>query len=79
MALLFNEVRRDKERMNNIKYHQDIQATAACTERITKSTKEIGHKYTKGATKDCFIFSSWFFSKKAAKASMKVGAKLLVR
>ena len=37
----------------------------------------IGQKSIKGGTKDCFLFDSWFVSKKAVGAVMEVGAKLI--
>ena len=44
---------------------------------MTEETKGIGQKYRKGATKDCFIFDSWFSSKKASEDAMEVGAELI--
>ena len=37
----------------------------------------MGQKSIKGETKDCFLFDSWFDSKKAAESTMEVGAKLI--
>ena len=51
--------------------------TAACNKRIMGATKRIGQKFRKGATHYCFIFGSWFFSKKAAEAAMEIGAELI--
>ena len=45
---------------------------------MTEATKGIVQKYIKGAMGDCFIFVSWFFSKKAAEAVMEVGADFIV-
>ena len=44
---------------------------------MTEATKGIGQKSREGATKHCFIFDSWFSSKKTRKAAMEVGAKLI--
>ena len=51
--------------------------TAACTKRMMEATKEIGQKSIKWVTKDCFLFDSWFASKKAAEAAMEMGAELI--
>ena len=68
--LLFIELHRGKEGMKHSKYHKGLGATAAFTKRIMEATKGIGQKYTKGATKDCFLFDSWFSSKKAEESAM---------
>ena len=52
--------------MKHSNFHQELVATAACTKRMMEATKGIGQKYIKGGTKDCFIFDSWFASKKSA-------------
>ena len=44
---------------------------------MTEPTKGICQKSIKGGTKDCFLFDSWFASKKAAEAAMEVGAELV--
>ena len=69
-SLIFIEAHRVKEGMKHSKYQQDIGATTAFTKRITETTKGIGQKYRKGATKDCFIFESWFSSKKSEESVM---------
>ena len=46
--------------------------TSACTKRMTEEKKGVGKRDRKGATKDCFIFYSWFSSKKSAEADMDV-------
>ena len=51
--------------------------TVACTKRMKEATNGIGKKYRKGATKECFIFDSWFYSKKATEAAMEVGAEFI--
>ena len=42
-----------------------------------EETKGIGQKSKKGGPKDCFLFDSWFASKKAAEAAMELGAELI--
>ena len=76
-ALLFIEVQRGKEGMKERRYQQDLEATAACTKRMMEATKRIGQNSIKGGTKDCFLFDSWFASKKAAEAAMEMGAELI--
>ena len=58
--LIFIELQRVKEGMKHKKYHQEIGATGTCTKGTTEVKKRIGQKYRKGATKDCFLFDSWF-------------------
>ena len=43
--------------MNHSKYHQQIGATAVCNNIIMESTKGVGQRYIKGATKDCLFFT----------------------
>ena len=76
-ALLFIEVQKGKEGMNHSKYKKDLGETAACTKRMTESTKGIGQKYIKEGNKDCFFFDSLFVSKKMAESAMEVGAELI--
>ena len=56
--------------MKDSRYQKDLGATAACTKRMMEETKGIGQKSKKGGPKDCFLFDSWFASKKAAEAAM---------
>ena len=76
-ALRLIEFQRGKEGMKHRKYQQELGATVACTKIMMQATKGIGQKYRKGVTKDCFLVDSWFYSKEAAEAVMKVGAKLI--
>ena len=69
-ALLFIEVQKGKEGMKDSRHQQELGATAACTKRMMEETKGIGQKSKKGGTKDCFLFDSWFASKKAAESAM---------
>ena len=64
-ALLFVEVQRVKEGINNSKYHLQIVATTVCNKRIMEAKKGISQRGIKGATKDCSLFGSWFYSKKS--------------
>ena len=63
--------------MNNIKYQNELGSTAACTKRMMEATKGICKKYIKGGKKDCFLFDSWFASKKAAEAAIEVCTKFI--
>ena len=63
--------------MKDSRCQQEIGATAACTKRVMEETKGIGQKSKKGGPKDCFLFGSWFPSKKAAEAAMELGAELI--
>ena len=63
--------------MKHSKYQQDIVETAACTKRMLEATKGISQNSIKGGTKYCFLFDSWFASKKAAEAAMGVGDELI--
>ena len=44
---------------------------------MTEATKGIGQKSIKGGAKDCFLFGSYFASKKAKEAAMEVGAEFI--
>ena len=76
-ALLFFEIQRGKERINNRNYHLQIGATSACTKKMTESTKWLGQSDVKGATKDYFMFDIWFSSNKSEKADMNVGSDMI--
>ena len=76
-ALLFIELQRGKEGMKDSRYQQDLGSTSACTKRMMDKTKGIGQKSKKEGPKYCFLFDSWFVSKKAAEAEMEIGAELI--
>ena len=76
-ALLLIEVKIRKEGMKNSNYQKDLGATADCTKIMTEETKGVGHKSIKGGTKDCFLFDSWFASKKAEEYVVEVGSDLI--
>ena len=42
--------------MNSIKYHQELVATVACTNRVIEAINGIGQKSIKKGTKDFFPF-----------------------
>ena len=44
---------------------------------MMEATKGIGQKFIKGGTKDCFLFDSWFASKKASESAMEVCAEFI--
>ena len=56
--------------MKDIRYQQELGATAECKKWMMEETKGIGQKSKKGGAKDCFLFDSWFASKKAEEAAM---------
>ena len=61
--------------MNNSKYHMQLEATSACKNKMMKYTKGLCQRGVKGATKDCFIFDSWFSSNKLEEAATYFGAE----
>ena len=63
--------------MKSIKYHIRLGASTACTKRMTEAENGVGQRDIKGATRDCFIFFSWFSSKKLAEAVIDVGADMI--
>ena len=63
--------------MKDSRYQKELGATAACMKRMMEETKGIGQKSKKGGPKDCFLFDSWFASKKTEEAAMKLGAELI--
>ena len=44
---------------------------------MTEETKGVGQRSIKGGTKDCFLFDSWFASKKAGEAIMEMGSEFI--
>ena len=76
-ALLFLEIYIGKEGINNTKYHLQLGLKSTCKNIMMEATKGIGHRYIKGATKDCFIFDSWLSSKKSAEDDMGVGSDMI--
>ena len=75
--MLFTEVQRYKEGMKDICYQQKLGATVACKKRMMEGKKGIGQNYKKEWPKDCFLFDSWFASKKASEAATEIGAELI--
>ena len=63
--------------MKNSDFHLELGSTAACTKRIMEATNGFGQRDAKGATKDCFLFGSFFSSKRSAEAVMDVGADMI--
>ena len=64
--------------MKHSKYQKYLGSTESCTKITMEATKGIGQKSKKGGPKDCFLFDSWFTSKKAAESAMELGAELIV-
>ena len=44
---------------------------------MTEATKGVVKRYRKGGTKDCFLFDSWFASKKAEESAMEFGSNFI--
>ena len=63
--------------MKDSRYQKELGSTAACTKRMMEETKGIGQNSKKGGPNDCFLFDSWFASKKAAEDAMELGAELI--
>ena len=63
--------------MNNSKYHMYLEATSECKNKITKYTNGLCQRGVKGATKDCFIFDSWFSLKILEGDAMGVGTDII--
>ena len=76
-VLILIEVKRVNEGNKNSKYHQKLGATKSCTKRMTEARNGIGQRYRKGATNNCFIFESRFYSKKSEESVMEAGTDLI--
>ena len=50
---------------------------SSCTESIMEETKGLGNRDVKGTTNYCFVFESWFASKRSAEAVMGVGEDMI--
>ena len=48
-----------------------------CTKSKTEATKGLDQRDKKWATKDCFLFGGWFFSKRSTKAVMGFGDDMI--
>ena len=58
-------------------YHLELVATAACTKILMEETKGMGQRALKRSTCDCFLFYSWFFSKKVSEVVASIGVDLI--
>ena len=63
--------------MKSIRYHLELGAIAACNKRLMEETKRLGQRAMKGSTMACFLFGSWFLSKKVAEAAASIGVDLI--
>ena len=63
--------------MNSSRYHLELGATAACVKRLMEETKGMGQRSLKGSTRYCFLFDSWFSSKKVAEAAASIGVDFI--
>ena len=50
----------------------------ACMERTTEEKMRLGQRNIKGATKDCFLFESCFYSKRLDKSEMHLGTDMII-
>ena len=57
-ALIFLDIQQGKEGMKSSRYHLELGATVACTKILVEETKGLGHRSSKGLTRDCFLFNS---------------------
>ena len=55
----------------------ELGTTEACTNRLMEETKGLGQSDLKWSTRYCFLFESWFFSKKTAEAAASIGVYLI--
>ena len=55
----------------------ELEAAIACTKRTMESINGLDQRDVKGATRDCFIFDSWFAPKRLAEAVVDVGADMI--
>ena len=55
--LILIEVNRGNEATKNRNYHLYLGVTTSYTRRMTGETKGIGHRGTKGGTKNCFVLT----------------------
>ena len=58
-------------------YHLELGATAACTKRFMEEMKVMGQRALKWSIWDCFLFYSWFSSKKLAESATYIGVDLI--
>ena len=63
--------------MNIIKYHLEIGPMTSCMKIIMEEINSLGQRDVKGATKACFLFESWFASKRSEEAAMYVGSDII--
>ena len=63
--------------MNNIRYHIELGVMVDCTKNMMEARNGLGQRDLKWATKDYFLFGSWFFSKRLEEDAMDVGADIV--
>ena len=54
-----------------------LSATAACDKTLMEESKGLGKRAVKVSTRDCFLFDSWFLSKKSAVSADSSGVDLI--
>ena len=63
--------------MKSIRNHLELGATAACTKILAEETKGVIQRYFKWSERDCFLFNSWFSSKKSAEVAASIGVDFI--
>ena len=75
--LIFFEIQKGKEGMKSIRYHLELGAAATCTKIFMDEMKGLGQRALKGSMRDCFLFDSWLFLKKASEAAASIGVHFI--
>ena len=75
-SLHYIEIQRENVRMNNIKNHMDILSITDCKYINMEAKKGLGQRGIKDATKGCFIFDSWIYSKRLDESAIYVGSDI---
>ena len=76
-VIVFLEIHQGKEGMESILYHLELGTTSACTKRFMEEMKVMGQRALKWSIWDCFLFYSWFSSKKLAESATYIGVDLI--
>ena len=63
--------------MKSSRYHLEFGATAACTTVFMEDIKGMWKRSMKGSTRDCFLFGSWFLSKKVSEVAASIGVDFI--
>ena len=58
--------------MKSSRYHLELGATAACTNKLMEEINVLGQRDLKRSIRDCFLFYSWFSSNKSEDAAFSI-------